>query len=273
MFKRSWGTGIALGLVAGVAIACVLFFVSFPEFSDPSYQPETQQGEAAEAANQGGDKAQQVMGWWPWLISFVSPQDTLAQWIMAAFAVFATGVSILAVVLLDQTLTATRNAVKSADDAVEVTREMGQVQSRAYVSAKDGMVTGFSREGPVEVVVSIANTGNTPARRVRCQMGVGYVPDVQRTPAHLQRIQITSQLDVGSGEACHIKSVLDHAGFLEVYDRLMNQELFVLATGIIRYRDVFGHDRKTIFRMWLNTGDLRQGKALLKVTKKNNASN
>lgn len=66
--------------------------------------------------------------------SIVQHEESAAQWVMAVISIVATIVSIFAVWLLKGTLAATRDAVKSADAAVEVTREMGRIQVRAYLS-------------------------------------------------------------------------------------------------------------------------------------------
>lgn len=99
-------------------------------------------------------------------LGLFTPSDTFAQWIMAILGVVATGISAWAVVLVRDTLDETRRAVKAADDAVVVTREIGQAQTRAYVhiesvflSYEFGLHPNFS--------VTIRNVGGSPAMRVR----------------------------------------------------------------------------------------------------------
>ncbi len=94
-------------------------------------------------------------------------QDTLAQWTMAVFSIAATAVSLWAVTLLRETLRATREAVRSADDAVRVARELGQAQIRAYISWA-GARLGEGRDSSnkltfVKIAAQIKNTGQSPA--------------------------------------------------------------------------------------------------------------
>ncbi len=87
-------------------------------------------------------------GLWRFWIGFVDyigrqfsgQGDTLAQWLMALFSAFATGISIWAVFLLKDTLAATRRAnalslrnAQAAETAVEITREASENELRAYV--------------------------------------------------------------------------------------------------------------------------------------------
>jgi hypothetical protein len=65
--------------------------------------------------DKGDDPQQSVFDWG----TYVSPLDTLAQWIMAIFGTVATGISFWAVWLLRETLAATREAVDGAEKATE----------------------------------------------------------------------------------------------------------------------------------------------------------
>lgn len=90
--------------------------------------------------------------------------DGWAQWAMALTGLLALILSAWAVWLLKRTLDATRAAVKSADDAVEVTRELGEAQIRAYLSCRSAKYK-FDKNG-VFASVEIANTGQSPASAV-----------------------------------------------------------------------------------------------------------
>jgi len=95
------------------------------------------------------------------LREFDPREDTYAQWIMAAFSVVATLASIFAVVLLNDTLAATRDAVRAADDAVKVTRDLGQAQVRAYIDIND-VSYRISRDMLI-VRGRLCNIGQSPA--------------------------------------------------------------------------------------------------------------
>lgn len=68
-------------------------------------------------------------------------------------------------ILLIWTLFLTRAASASAQEAVNVTREIGRDQSRAYVHIKDAELTwgGPKAESP-NIRITVENTGQTPAR-------------------------------------------------------------------------------------------------------------
>jgi hypothetical protein len=90
--------------------------------------------------------------------------DGIAQWTMALTGVFALFLSTWAVWLLKRTVDETRKAVKAADDAVNVTRELGEAQIRAYLSCKSGKYK--LTKDRVSAVVEIENTGQSPASDV-----------------------------------------------------------------------------------------------------------
>lgn len=92
-------------------------------------------------------------------------EDTFAQWIMAVFAIAATGVSIWAVRLLRDTLQATQEAVRAADDAVVVTREIGQAQVRAYLTIEKATFEADAMS--VGITIWVKNVGQSPSQRCR----------------------------------------------------------------------------------------------------------
>jgi hypothetical protein len=82
----------------------------------------------------------------------------------------------LGVYWVRETLVETRKAVKAADDAVSVTREIGEAQVRAYLSVTGG---SFSvRLGSAHYHIKIKNVGQSPARNVavRCTLDLAGRP-------------------------------------------------------------------------------------------------
>lgn len=98
-----------------------------------------------------------------WIGSLTS-NDSPAQWVIAFTGVFALLLSVWAVWLLKATLVATREAVKSANDAVEVTRDLGEAQIRAYLYCRSAKYKR-SREH-IDAIVEIGNSGQSPASDV-----------------------------------------------------------------------------------------------------------
>lgn len=159
-------TYIAIGLVLGLGLALLFLAWAVPEFRDPSYQQET--GEAArqnDADNEPGEPHHKPE-WRYWAERLIGLEDTPAQWIMAVFAVLATGASIWAVWLLRRTLDHTRIATEAAVAQGEVTRTAIEVDQRPWihlsVKAKSGL--DFTDTGAeVRALLTLENVGKTPA--------------------------------------------------------------------------------------------------------------
>lgn len=134
----------ALGLVTGVGIALNLFL--WLEYQDQ----RTSDQKASTNGEQGGE---QVAGWLDRFIgTFVSPSDTLAQWIMAIF-------TIAVVILVWRTLVATQEMARD-------TREIGRIQNMAYVSIESASMC-FTTEAERSAVTWIGfhNSGHVAAER------------------------------------------------------------------------------------------------------------
>ena len=135
-----------------------------------------------------GDVVQSVWAW----DGLVTTSDTFAQWIMAFFGVVATGVSVWAVILLKRTLKESRRATETAlraaeaaEQTVEVTRDIGQRQIRAYMVANTAdmvWVQGFDESETTilnyGIRITWKNCGDTPARRCRCHASVKVFDDL-----------------------------------------------------------------------------------------------
>lgn len=90
---------------------------------------------------------------------------------MAIVSVVATVLSFIAVILLNNTLKETREAVGAADDAVKVTREIGEAQARAYITIAQASITFFKNN--FDLHISFENSGRSPSLNldVFCKLG------------------------------------------------------------------------------------------------------
>lgn len=86
-----------------------------------------------------------------------------AKWLLA-LTTLATAITFFGVWYVRRTLIETKEAVRAADDAVIVTRDIGQAQARAYVDIDRAEVTGFAKNRRVRFYVTFKNTGTTPAK-------------------------------------------------------------------------------------------------------------
>jgi hypothetical protein len=91
-------------------------------------------------------------------------RDTLPNWLTALFAGLSTLISLLAVVYVRQTLSATWKAVKAAEDGVQETKRIGEAQTRAYLHISEANYDTGSKS--VQVQLKIKNNSPTPALAV-----------------------------------------------------------------------------------------------------------
>lgn len=94
-------------------------------------------------------------------------QQDMSRWafwmmIISGCTLLITG---LGIVWIRDTLVETRRAVKAADDAVKVTRDIGEAQIRPYISIEHASAFVDERNG-ICFKVKVKNSGQTPARNV-----------------------------------------------------------------------------------------------------------
>lgn len=163
MPKRDRFTYAALGFVAGLFLALLFLAWSVPDFRYPLNQQVSSETTGRNNAHEESEEPGQKPAWRYWTERFIVLEDTPAQWLMAVFSIVATVASIYAVLLLRDTLTETRAAVRAADDAVAETRRIGEAQVRAYLActgAKYRIVNQLC-----VVTVAIRNSGQSPAKQ------------------------------------------------------------------------------------------------------------
>lgn len=155
--RRDRGALVALGL-ALAAIVCVAWLG----------QPSDQQITAPHT--QGAEYPKEHYGpaegrWWPEF----SARDTYAQWIMAGLALVATGASIWAVLLLRDTLAATRQGTSAAADAAQQAIEANRImrdEQRPWIRITPRLPNGVRIVGDalqIDIVPVFANIGARPA--------------------------------------------------------------------------------------------------------------
>lgn len=150
-----WRNGLALGLAVGICLT-LLIAIAFSGRGQIIHPESDAKNETEKHEEQADEESHILPGLQEYGIH-VTPSDTLAQWIMALLGLVATGLSAWAVVLLKRTLHET-------EAAVEVTRDVGQSQLRAYVSVSFAQ---FVRAGDSAVAkIGIKNFGQTPAFNV-----------------------------------------------------------------------------------------------------------
>ena len=194
MSKSRWIIAVTLGLIVAWSLDAQ------ENEPQPKIQPQTTQQQPAdqtsieppsaeppivspanEPSNEHNGSGTTHSGEEPYQYPSIILGDGWAQWAMVVLSFFALCVSAWAVWLLRGTLKATREAVRSADDAVTATKEVGQAQVRAYVTINSvsAFIDGQNRP---KVEVSIKNNGASPAKNIKvivmCDIGpASVVPD------------------------------------------------------------------------------------------------
>lgn len=98
MPKRDRFAYAALGFVAGLLLALLFLAWSVPHFRYPLNQQVTGETTGQHNAYEESEEPGQKPEWRYWAERLIQLEDTPAQWIMAAFAIVATGFSVVAVV-------------------------------------------------------------------------------------------------------------------------------------------------------------------------------
>jgi hypothetical protein len=182
-----------------------------------------------------------VASWWSLQDLIGNKQDTLAQWIMAIFGIVATALSAWAVVLLHATLEQTRAANLAAQEAVEVTRTFGKLQTQAYVSFHNTILHLVFDQGKpkyLQVKAVFKNTGNSPARLVAgfCELQLLPSPSLQASAVAQKSGRYRLNMAVGAGEDRWIMTDPMDVGKISTAIR---SGFALVAIGAVEYSDVF----------------------------------
>ena len=227
------------------------------QFVSPVEAPQAEfTASDAEGDDQATEQHQTQQPIFDWR-AFVSAKDTLAQWIMAAFGVVATGVSIWAIILLRRTLRESRRATKAAlraaeaaDATVDVTRDIGQRQIRAYVISDTEIVWQHVNDESGKNIVSHnfgikwKNCGMTPARRCYARTSLrvfdGVMPSDFAYPDRAAPI-VTETSHIGPNQS--FRSIV---GGISVSDvaAVERGEKHIYVWSWIEYDDIFGGTRR-----------------------------
>lgn len=181
-------------------------------------------------------------------------QDTFAQWLMAGLSVVATGISAWAVILVRDSLSLNRQAVKAAEDAVTEARRIGEAQVRAYVGPPRVEATietvGGSRRFSIKGYLS--NSGNSPALFPTTSCCVSMGDEV----VNMLHAPLVRDIAAGESDFCFI----DQGAPYGVIDSSLHRGGELTFEGVIEYDTVFpGVRKKTSFHLSLSKADEDDG--------------
>ncbi|MCR6670334.1 hypothetical protein [Devosia ginsengisoli] len=188
----------------------------------------------------------------------VCPEDHLifgdgaAQWVMAIFALVATGVSWRALVLIRRTFIETERTAEAAVEANKIARETTTRQLRAYVGVRrvDVVTFGIGQNTRIEAV--FVNAGQTPAKRVKLSFLTIGVRSLAGAKFPIGKFRSedwrVGYIEIGPGEtytaACTGAIPLDE----EAKWMFTNKKYFIIVGALLRYEDVFGKRHRLIMR-------------------------
>jgi hypothetical protein len=173
------GAVFAIGLVVGVALALLFLVWAVPQFRSPIRQPATHSSEEVDRGRPAADENGNEPQWWHWTRRLVAAEDTLAQWVMAFFAIAATAISYRAIVLVNETLKANTAAVEQARIANQVAKDALVIETRAWLKVHAAAPDPWHiRDGRLyaSYVIHAMNHGQTPATHVRILLETVAVP-------------------------------------------------------------------------------------------------
>jgi hypothetical protein len=154
-------------------------------------------------------------------------------------------VGALGTAFLAWTILLTMQSIKTANNAIDVTREIGRSQVRAYLTC-----TSFEyalRDNLIQIVVSIKNTGNSPARKIvfggdlhfsAATLNVGELVPKEK----IFRIFFNSQpcSDIpGGGEGTGLFIMHKSDENSKVFEGLIKYGDYLNASCTLNWRDVF----------------------------------
>lgn len=213
-------------------------------------------------------QAQQDMAVWAKLM-------TWATWV----GVFLTAVALL---LIWRTLHHTRvasqaavAAVIEAEKTVEITRQIGMAQVRAYVAIINAVIHEFAVGKVPFVRVQIKNGGQSPAYglRAKSQLKIAIPHNAMKIGFGMLNSNRQSVATLNSNATVAIElrfgKVLDHT----MLERIKTGQEVIVVGVYVSCRDVFGRRRRTIAKMDLDINSItNDGKGDFRACHKGNRS-
>lgn len=168
------------------------------------------------------------------------------------------GAVALGTLLLGYTLKLTRAATKSAQSAVDITRDIGQKQVRAYIYLKDCRIDGIAEGQKATALLNFANSGQSPCYITATSIGIGFEPTPIKTiPSLAPETKLTPSSEGAGAEFSHTISTKHDLSAEAMASYAAGAMGFVVTCEII-YKDVFGHERETtvsVYRTVHNPAD------------------
>lgn len=163
--------------------------------------------------------------------------------------------------LLFVTLSLTWQANKAARDAVEITRQIGETQTRAYLDVDSCKAEYFAEPSMPEHIrfmINLRNTGQTPARNVSGWVTCHFAHDFDEKYPVKDASQ-DSKTSVGAGRELKFEFWTTDRGWpIEAVQTVRSQQTNLWVHGLVEYQDILGQDREVCFRFRVETGIVKK---------------
>lgn len=176
--------------------------------------------------------------------------DTLsgASLLSLVIAIAAVAQAVAAVAMVKGLRHAEEQA-RAAQRSVELIQENSERQLRAYLDIESASLA-FDSSGEVTLVVVFKNSGQTPARSAQAAYRYDWMPPHEYNPPPELSPEGSSR-DVASDGRYTFRTHVDQARWREHYAAVSAGTMRFVVVGRLAYRDVFGVERLTLFRRFL----------------------
>jgi hypothetical protein len=193
-------------------------------------------------------------------------QQDMAYWAGALF-VSSTILTLIGIFLLWRTLLATQQtlaesqkATEAAQAAVSVTRQIGMVQSRAYLTVETIRFRNVEIGKQIAFDLKLKNFGQTPAKKVkaicRCLDGFGESQGHVSFQGPRSAQSLRSQPDVSPSGPIALAATSRVHVTPEILAQINAGELNIIGVAIVTYKDIFGIRRRTLVKVQMLTSDI-----------------
>jgi hypothetical protein len=288
MPRGDWFSYVALGLILGLGLALVQLI-----WLELDRAPHHYEYEAGPAGGQTPDSPEVVGDGRPGSNNpsdsndpkqpshpdYYSHHDLEAQRQMAKatdaivfwtkFAAIITSIGLIAIVW---TLVETRKAVKAADDAVIVTRDMAHRELRAYLQVGSVRIENFFPDKEPKAYFSFLNVGKTPAYAVQIKASTAIVRDKRSSLRFGPNDNFGTKFEIGAGRK-YVSGWKFNAIPKSAYERFEGGAWDFLIYGVAVYRDAFKRTRRVVFLFELDRDRLVDGVGHFNFGDRHNRSN
>lgn len=177
--------------------------------------------------------------------------------------------------LLIWTLMLTKQANKAAQEAVAVTREIGLLQTRAYLDICDAKVTNLKIGESPTIQIAIKNCGQSPARNFKIRSTVGFINNDPDTIKLRHGVINPSNTIIGPSVISYLTVKLDRTLSQDDMRGFHAGEYHFVVGVSLGYDTVFGQLRRAVFRLVSYNNVFVRDKEMvpLKASHRNNRSN